>query len=249
MFSPLKRRLHISIMGLMGRCHIHGIYILIKGFCITVRLYLPLLRKVFSAFPVRIIYGLRTHAAHKFRLRHKTVGNPAGSDNADALNMLTLLPEHRTGDILCPFQINYIAVITDIVKDSHPVRTDREDIDMVLLNVTNLLSQCLFNDNFIHKSSFSHIFHTDRKRIYDVELSSLHIVFFCRHADDQIVAQCLRPLKQTVMPLMEKVESSICNYLCHDFFPFTNSYTLLPHVPFVLAFIFANAFNCLSLSN
>ena len=188
MLSPLKRRLYIPVMGLMGRRYIHGIHILIKRLRITVRLYLPLICKPFSAFLMRVIYGLRTHTTHKFRLRHKTVGNPAGSNNANALDMLTLLSEHRAGDILCPIQIDYLAVITDIVKDSHPVRTDREDIDMVLLNVTDLLPQCLFNDNLIHKSGFSHILHTDRKRIYDVELSSLHIVFLCRHADDQIVA-------------------------------------------------------------
>ena len=56
-----------------------------------------------------------------------------------------------------------------------PIRTDSKDVDMISLDIVNLLSHILFNNNLVCEPCLSHILDSFHQRITYVQFSAVLI--------------------------------------------------------------------------
>ena len=98
------------------------------------------------------------HAAYEFCLDDKAAGDPPIADYADAVDVVPALAQSRAGNIFRALKVNDFAVFVQIVELPDPIRTDREDVDVVALNVDDFLPDVLFDDNFVREARFLHVF-------------------------------------------------------------------------------------------
>ena len=70
---------------------------------------------------------------------------------------------------------------------------------------------CL-DDDLVGKAGLFDVLDTRHQGVHDVELAARLIEALRRDADDQIVAQRLGALKQTVVALMKEIERAVGDY-------------------------------------
>ena len=196
----------------MGRCNVYKIHRGKEFLHLRIGFYFPSVGKFPCTLPVGIIRPLHADSADKFCLHEKSARDPAGSYDANPLDLLLLLPQHCAGDVPRSLQVNHPAIILQIIKISHPVGTNGKNIDIIFFDIVKFLPLGLLDDNLIGKPGLSHIFDARQQGIYYIQLSPGPVVGLRGHAHDQVISQRLRPLKQPVMPFMEKVECAVCNY-------------------------------------
>ena len=214
-----QSRFDISIVGLVGRCHIHHIHHLEEFFHVPIGLDFPSFGEPGRAVTVRVIHPLGADAADQLRLRHEPCRNPARPYDAHPLDMAVLLPQHGAGDVLCPLQIYYFTVVFQIVEAARPVGSHGEDVDAQPFDIVELLSLRLLYDDFIREACLLDVLNPGHQRIHYIQLPSGLVVGFRGHPHYQIIPQGFRPFQQAVMPLVKEVECPVRNHLCHTASP------------------------------
>lgn len=153
-FPVLQRGLDIAVMRFVGRGDIDRVHVVVKILNIPVRVEIPLLGEFQCADRVRVVDTLHFDAADAARLAHKAARNASRADDADALDAALFRAEHRTGDVLGSLEVDDLAMVFQIVELSFPVGADRENVDMVLLDVAEFLAYGFLDDNLVGEAGF-----------------------------------------------------------------------------------------------
>lgn len=125
--------------------------------CIKIRIGMNTIlgSKTFSLFSDGIEYSNHTDAIHHLGFRNRTMGSATASNNAQAINHLTFFTQHGATNTFSPWQVNHIAVFVQIIKLPYPIASNSKDVYIILLNIINLLSKIIFNENFISIAFYS----------------------------------------------------------------------------------------------
>ena len=110
-----------------------------------------------------------------------------------------------------------MAIILQIVKGTSPVRAHRENINVKFFNIIKLLALCLFSDDLICKTCLLHVLNTRSQGIHHIQFPPGPVICLRSDTYNQIVSQSFCPLKQPIVPFMEKVKCTICNYFYNPF--------------------------------
>ena len=99
---------------------------------------------------------------------------------------------------------------------AYPIGAYGEDVDTIFLDVVNLLTDIVFDDDFIGKARSLYCLHTFEHIVAHVELTTTTVEAVAGDTYDEIVAKCLRPSQQVDMPLVQQVIGTICDDFFHD---------------------------------
>ena len=122
-----------------------------------------------------------------------------------------------TGNILGPFQINYITVVLKVIEFPSPVRSYHQDINIILNDVIDLLSLIFFNDDLICQPRPSHILDSLNEAVPHIEFAPLNVKALTCDTYDQIITKCFCSFDNIVVAFMKKIKSAICDYSLHSF--------------------------------
>ena len=106
--------------------------------------------------------------AHNLGFWYEPAGNPAGTDDPNLADILRLRTELCAGDTLGAWQIDHLAVLIQVVELSLPVGPDSEDIDIILLDIVDLLTYIVFDDDLIGISGCFDVLDTLQDIVPDV---------------------------------------------------------------------------------
>lgn len=166
--------------------------------------------------------------ADDLRLGDEPPRNTAGADNADAECLLGLLAELSAGDAFRTRKVDNLAILIQVIELPYPVRSDGEDIDIVLLDIINLLAYIVLDDDLVSISRRLHGLNALQDIVPGVEFPTSLVERVTRNPDDQVITQLFRPPQQVDMPLMQQVVCSVCD----DFYHISILYLLcIPSLP------------------
>ena len=171
---------------------------------------------------IGIVTGRKLQAADESGLGHKTAGNAPGADDTNPQLRTGLGTELGAGDTLGAGQIDDLAIFFQIVEMALPVAADGEDVDIVFLDVVDLLTEIVFDDNLIGITGGPDGFDALKHVVTDVELAALAVETVVGDTDNQVVAQGFGAPQKIEVPLMEQIVSAVGNDFLHGF-PFTGS--------------------------
>ncbi len=154
-------------------------------------------------------------SADNLRLGHEAPRDAAGADDADAIGILCLLTKLSTRDAFRTREVDYLAVLVQVVELPYPVRADGEDIDIVFLDIINLLAYIVLDDDFVGIPRRLHGLNAFQDIVPGVEFPTSLVERVTRNPDDQVITQLFRPPQQVDMPLMQQVVCSVCDDFYH----------------------------------
>lgn len=239
MLAGFEGALGIVVMGQVRRGDIDGIDSLDEDAEVVVGLESELFCKDVGLGLVGIEDGDDIGPAHDLGFRDEPAGNPTGADDPNLADILCLLTELRAGDTLGARQIDYLAVLVQIVELPHPVGPDGEDIDIILLNIVDLLPHIVLDDHLIGIACSLHGLDSFQDIVPDIEFSPPPVEAIARHPDDQIIAEFLRPSKEIDVTLVEEVVGAVGDDFYHGHYIILSSiksmegdyqYTIFTHL-------------------
>ena len=212
----LERPLRVGIVELMRRADVDSVDMLVKCLLIRRRELQPEFPgKACRAFRVRIVDANELHTADVACLRHEPPGDAPAADEAHADDFMIVDPPHGTGDALRPLEVAHLAEVFQVIEFSLPIGAQDEKIDAVFLDVLDLLPDMVLDNDLIGEAGLLDVLDARHQGVHDVELAARLIEALRRHADDQVVAQRLGALKQTVVALMKEIERAVGDYFLH----------------------------------
>ena len=153
-------------------------------------------------------------AVDELHLPDELPAQAALAERAD--HELSLLrSEHRAGNALGARQIDHLAVFVEIVELADPVRAHREDIHVVAPDIVDLLAFVFLHDDLVRQARGLDGGDALDKRLLVVDLPSGFVIVVARDADDQIIAERLRPLQKPDMAVVQQVVGAVCDDLDH----------------------------------
>ena len=84
-----------------------------------------------------------------------------------------------------------------------PIRANGKDVHIVLLNIVNLLTKIVLNDNFISIANSFNSFNTFQYVIAHIEFTSAFIKTIAGYTNNQVVTKFLGSPKKIYMALMK----------------------------------------------
>ena len=166
-------------------------------------------------FPNALMYGIG-HGGVEAIL----IGGLSGISNLVSMLMINSGAMQNTlaaGNILGPFQINYITVVLKVIEFPSPVRSYHQDINIILNDVIDLLSLIFFNDDLICQPRPSHILDSLNEAVPHIEFAPLNVKALTCDTYDQIITKCFCSFDNIVVAFMKKIKSAICDYSLHSF--------------------------------
>ena len=120
-----------------------------------------------------------------------------------------LVAQLGAGDALGALEVDDLAVVLEVVELAQPVRADREDVDLVLLDVVDLLAFVLLDDHLVGEAAVLHVLDAIHQALLDVQLAAGVVEVLGRDRDDQVVTQGAGALEEASVPVVEQVERSV----------------------------------------
>ena len=171
--------------------------------------------KGFGLSPIGIEDGYYLCPIHHLGFGHETMGDATTADDANAIDVLALGTEHGTADAFGAGQIDDLAVFVEVVELALPIAADGEDVDIVLLDVVDLLTEVILDDDFVGVACGLDGFDTLEDVVADIELAATTIEAVAGDSDDEIVAQLLGSAKEVDVSLMQEVVGAVGNDFDH----------------------------------
>jgi hypothetical protein len=153
--------------------------------------------------------SLDVDTAHEVRLGDETVGDAAGADDAEPHHAGVLVAQLGARDALGALEVDDLAVVLQVVELAQPVGTDREDVDVVPLDVVDLLALVLLDDHLIGEAALLDILDPVHEALLDVQLAAGVVEVLGGDGDDQVVAEGAGAFEEASVPVMEQVECSV----------------------------------------
>ena len=156
------------------------------------------------------------HAAIDFQLRRSTAVGVKNAAHCHAVNVARLCglfdhlfrtayksqpkrraigPQLRARNTLSPVQVHNLAKLRKVIEVATPVRADGKYIDAKTLDVVDLLTFVFLDDDLIRKTRFTNVLDSLRQRLRYIDFPAHLVETVCRHTDDKVIAQRLRPLQ------------------------------------------------------
>ena len=171
--------------------------------------------KGLSLSPIGIQDGYYLCSIHHLCFGHETMGDTTTADDANAIDVLALGTEHGAADAFGTRQIDDLAVFVEVVELAYPVAADGEDVDIVLLDVVDLLTEVVLDDDFVGVASGLDGLDTLEDVVAHIELAATTVEAVAGDSDNEIVAQLLGTAKEVDVSLMQEVVGTVGNDSCH----------------------------------
>lgn len=84
-----------------------------------------------------------------------------------------------------------------------PIRTNGKDVHIVLLNIVNLLTKIVLNDNFVSLANSFNSFNTFQYVIAHIEFTSAFVKAVAGYTYNQVIAKFLGSPEKIYMALMK----------------------------------------------
>ena len=141
--------------------------------------------------------------AHKCRLWDKALCDSTCTNHTYSDILLQILTEHRRRNPFRSRQIDYLTEFFQIVELTFPVRSDSKDINFIFLYIINLLTDIIFNDDFVCQTCCPDCIYALQHIILHIQLSPLAVKVVVGHTYYQVVTQRFRPSQKVDMSLMQ----------------------------------------------
>ena len=171
--------------------------------------------KGLSLSPIGIQDGYHLCPIHHLGFGHETMGDATTADDANAIDVLALGTEHGAADAFGAGQIDDLAVFVEVVELAYPVAADGEDIDIVLLDIVDLLTEVVLDDDFVGIACGLDGLDSLEDVVAHVELAATAVEAVAGDTDDEIVAQLLGSAEEVDVSLMQEVVGAVGNDSCH----------------------------------
>ena len=171
--------------------------------------------KGLSLSPIGIQDGYHLCPIHHLGFGHETMGDTSAADDANAIDVLALGTEHGTADAFGAGQIDDLAGFVEVVELAYPVAADGEDVDIVLLDIVDLLTEVVLDDDFVGVACGLDGFDSLEDVVAHVELAATAVEAVAGDTDNEIIAQLLGTAKKVDVSLMQEVVGAVGNDSCH----------------------------------
>ncbi len=169
----------------------------------------------FGLSPIGIEDGYHLCPIHYLGFGHETMGDATTADDAYAVDVLALGTEHGATDAFGAGQIDDLAVFVEVVELALPIAADGEDVDIVLLDVVDLLTEVVLNDDFVGVACGLDGLDTLEDVVAHIELAATTVEAVAGDSDDEIVAQLLGSAEEVDVSLMQEVVGAVGNDFDH----------------------------------